>query len=189
MASSSVRLWHVFECMSSGLEGAPPPLVPGARPLSRLRESGEPSLHPYTLLTLAQSTFPMFDTCHSSSPFLHTPIYSLPLPPGMLPGHEPHDWAQIPRTYLYPYSPPSLSSPPSLPPFIPSFSDGINFTFIKVAFLPTPLSLSPFSLPQPKYISEAGAVVLVGLIISLIVRLASHGEAKEWLRGIRYVSL
>ena len=37
---------------------------------------------------------------------------------------------------------------------------------------------------HPKYISEAGAVVLVGLIISLIVRFASHGEAKEWLRGI-----
>jgi hypothetical protein len=50
----------------------------------------------------------------------------------------------------------------------------------------SPLLDSPsVRFPQPKYISEAGAVVAVGLVISGIVRLVLHREAKDWLRGIR----
>lgn len=37
---------------------------------------------------------------------------------------------------------------------------------------------------QLKYLSEAGAVVSVGLVLSGVIALASKGEAKQWLRGI-----
>lgn len=33
-----------------------------------------------------------------------------------------------------------------------------------------------------KYLAEAGAVVLVGMLLGGIVMLASHGKAQEWLR-------
>lgn len=48
-----------------------------------------------------------------------------------------------------------------------------------------PLPFAPFTVrTQLKYLSEAGAVVSVGLVLSGIIALASKGEAKQWLRGI-----
>lgn len=41
-----------------------------------------------------------------------------------------------------------------------------------------------FNATQMKYLSEAGAVVIVGLVLSGIVALAMGKESQVWLRGI-----
>jgi hypothetical protein len=37
---------------------------------------------------------------------------------------------------------------------------------------------------QLKFVSEAGAVMLVGMFVGGIIYLASNGEARPWLKGI-----